>query len=517
MFRLSTGFRNRFAVSQIKLSWRSCHTDESQPRPPPTVRVRFAPSPTGYLHLGGLRTALFNYLFAKSNNGKMILRIEDTDQSRLVEGATEQLCIDLKWAGIEIDEGPNIGGPFGPYIQSERLNIYRTEVKKLLENGTAYYCFCTERRLELLKKEQIRAREPTKYDNRCRHLTPVQIAEKLANKDTFCIRFKLDPHVDDYKDLIYGKMVYDVSAHEGDPVIIKSDGYPTYHFANVVDDHFMKITHVLRGVEWQISTTKHLLLYRAFKWVPPQYAHLPLLMNSDGSKLSKRQGNVNISHYRATGIRPQALINFITLSGGGFERKQGEKPRNYTMDELTKSFDITRINTNSGHLNPDALNECNRLDLIEQTNDPPSEAKLIEEVKDLVRKKYPENIKNLDLNDEHIRKILRWSLDRITNLNQLVDDELMFLWVLPVKTKHNLSKATVGKLVKTLTSVDNFDKQTLSSVLKEFSKEENMKPSELMPSIRMILSGAKEGPGVAEIMEILGKQNTLQRIEMKRK
>lgn len=207
MFKLSNGLRNCFALSQVKLNKRLCQTEPNPPRPPATVRVRFAPSPTGcfrqynfifnfssinllkgYLHLGGLRTAFFNYLFAKANNGKMILRIEDTDQKRLVEGAMEQLCKDLSWAGIEVDEGPIVGGQYGPYIQSERLDIYRREVKTLLDNGTAYYCFCTERRLELLRKEQLKAQETTKYDNRCRHLTPVQIAEKLANKDTFCIR-----------------------------------------------------------------------------------------------------------------------------------------------------------------------------------------------------------------------------------------------------------------------------------------------------------------------------------------
>lgn len=262
------------------------------------------------------------------------MRIEDTDQSRLVDGATEQLCADLEWVGIRPDEGPQQGGDFGPYVQSQRLHIYRDEVKKLLENGTAYYCFCTERRLDLLRKDALKARQVPKYDNRCRHLTPVQIAEKLANQDTFCIRFKLDPYVDDYHDLVYGKIVYDVAANEGDPVIIKSDGYPTYHFANVVDDHLMHITHVLRGVEWQISTTKHLLMYRAFNWIPPKYAHLPLLMNGDGTKLSKRQGNINIGHYREQGIEPQALVNFITLAGGGFRRELSSTPTGYTLEQL---------------------------------------------------------------------------------------------------------------------------------------------------------------------------------------
>lgn len=221
------------------------------------------PDHAGYLHLGGLRTALYNYLFARANRGTFVLRIEDTDQSRLVPGATEQLCTDLEWAGLRPDEGPAAyGGSLGPYVQSERLDIYRTEVKQLLENGSAYYCFCSERRLELLRKDAVRARQVPRYDNRCRHLTPGQIAAKLAKQDTFCIRFKLDQFEHEYTDLVYGKMTYNVSEQEGDIVLIKSDGFPTYHFAHVVDDHHMKISHVLRGVEWQISTAKHLLLFK---------------------------------------------------------------------------------------------------------------------------------------------------------------------------------------------------------------------------------------------------------------
>lgn len=223
--------------------------------------------PIGYLHLGGLRTALYNYLFARAHRGTFVLRIEDTDQSRLVEGAAAQLCTDLEWAGIRPDEGPTYGGAFGSYVQSERLELYHANVKRLIENGTAYYCFCTERRLELLRKEALRARQVPRYDNRCRHLTPVQLAEKLAKHEPFCIRFKMDAHDShqmSFDDLVFGRMAYDVAENEGDPVIVKSDGYPTYHFAHVVDDHLMRISHVLRGVEWQISTTKHLLLY---KWV----------------------------------------------------------------------------------------------------------------------------------------------------------------------------------------------------------------------------------------------------------
>lgn len=239
----------------------------------------------------------------------------------------------MEWSGIIPDEGIKYGGDAGPYIQSERLDIYRAEVQKLLDNETAYYCFCTERRLELLRKDALRNRQIPKYDNRCKHLTPIQIAEKLANHDTFCIRFKLNNQLVKFNDLIYGNINYDVVENEGDPIIVKSDGYPTYHFANVVDDHLMRITHVLRGVEWQISTTKHLQLYEAFGWTPPKFGHLPLIMNADGSKLSKRQGDIQLDYYREKGILPQALINYITLSGGGFERETA-KNNSFSMKEL---------------------------------------------------------------------------------------------------------------------------------------------------------------------------------------
>lgn len=209
-------------------------------------------------------------------------------------------------------------------------------MKKLLGNGSAYYCFCSDRRLEMIRREALRARQVPKYDNRCRHLTPVQIAQKLAKNDKYCIRFKLKSKDETFKDLIYGDITYDVAQNEGDPVIIKTDGFPTYHFANVVDDHMMKISHVMRGIEWQISTPKHILIYKAFGWKPPQYAHLPLILNADGSKLSKRQGDIRIGSFRDQGILPQALLNFITQSGGGFEQIADKKIRSHQMKELVE-------------------------------------------------------------------------------------------------------------------------------------------------------------------------------------
>lgn len=259
------------------------------------------------------------------------------------ESATEQIVKDLNWAGIIPNEGPLQGGDYGPYIQSERIDIYRNEVKQLFESGYAYHCFCTEKRLDLLRKEAVRARQIPKYDNRCRNLTPIKIAEKLANGESCCIRFKLDDDLQSFDDVVYGTIKQNLTQNEGDPVIIKSDGFPTYHFANVVDDHFMKITHVLRGVEWQSSTIKHLLIYRAFGWTPPKYAHLPLIMNADGTKLSKRQGDIQIEHYRKTGVQPRALINYIRLAGGGFEKEIIAKPKIASMDDLIENVSFVTL------------------------------------------------------------------------------------------------------------------------------------------------------------------------------
>lgn len=259
-----------------------------------TPRVRFAPSPTGYLHVGGLRTALYNYLFAKRNNGDFILRIEDTDRNRFVEGAVENLVGALKWAGLNFDEGPGTGGDFGPYMQSERLDIYKEYSEELIRKGKAYYCFCTPERLQVLREEQEKLKLPqAKYDKHCLHLSKNEIEKNLAAGIPKVIRLNVEPGtIIKFDDIIRERVEFD-SNNVDDQVLIKSDAYPTYHLANVVDDHLMKITHVIRGEEWLSSTPKHVMLYDAFGWERPVFAHLPLLLNPDRSKLSKRQGVVS--------------------------------------------------------------------------------------------------------------------------------------------------------------------------------------------------------------------------------
>lgn len=486
------------------------------------VRVRFAPSPTGHLHLGGLRTAFYNYLFSKSHGGKFVLRIEDTDQIRLVPDAVVKIENDLQWAGILPDESPSVGGPYGPYKQSERLGLYRDQVKFILEAGAGYHCFCTDLRLDLLRREALKARQVPRYDNRCRHLSEAEVRERLERGDDFCIRFKLMSNEVSFEDLVCGKT--SITLNEGDPVIMKSDGYPTYHFANVVDDHFMKISHVLRGVEWQISTTKHILLYRAFGWQPPAYAHLPLILNSDGSKLSKRQGDIKVENYRKEGIFPEALLNFVIDAGGGFTKDvERTRCKIYTMQELIQQFDISRMKPSSCCLTPERLPDFNGLELRRRLIDKKESAMLIKEVREMVSSTYKDRLENqnLQLQDDHIMSVLVWSQNRITKLTDLVNSNLDFLWIVPsvlaledtADYSSNISvleeiKLCLSKLVET-----EFHREHLKILLKDFSTEKQLPFGKLMKVLRAAVSGLKEGPGVAEMMEILGQTSTVARLD----
>ncbi|XP_053132431.1 probable glutamate--tRNA ligase, mitochondrial isoform X2 [Hemicordylus capensis] len=329
--------------------------------PPARKEKHFAarlPCPGGrFLHLGGLRTALYNYLFAKQHQGRFLLRLEDTDQSRVVPGAAEGLEDMLEWAGLPPDESPRRGGPAGPYQQSQRLGLYREATELLLEKGAAYRCFCTPQRLELLKKAALRSQQTPRYDNRCRHLSAKQVAEKMAQGTGHVVRFRLEEGSEPFCDLVYGWSKHEVASVEGDPVVLKSDGFPTYHLANVVDDHLMGISHVLRGAEWLISTSKHLLLYKALGWDPPRFGHLPLLLNPDGSKLSKRQGHVFVEQLAQEGCLPEALLDLVTTCGSGFaETRTGR-----SLEELVAEFDVGRIERHSALLDLEKLPEFNSL------------------------------------------------------------------------------------------------------------------------------------------------------------
>jgi glutamyl-tRNA synthetase len=343
--------KNRFQASRSQRRTNSTSTRKAR-LPDTPARTRFAPSPTGNLHLGSIRTALFNYLLARRTKGQFLLRIEDTDQKRTIPGAEERLFEDLQWAGLQWDEGPLVGGPYGPYRQSERTQLYQEHVKPLLQNGKAYRCFCSAERIKSFNEARHAEGLPLGYDRKCTHIPLEEAEDRVHNGESHVIRFLVPKEYPRYHDLVYGKSghgsnktkklllespVYD------DPILLKSDGFPTYHFANIVDDHLMKITHVVRGSEWMTSTPLHIALYEAFAWVPPEYAHVPLLVDKTGAKLSKRNADTDIASFRACGIFPEALTNFTALLGWSHQGK------NDVMDlaELSETFDlkITKGNT----------------------------------------------------------------------------------------------------------------------------------------------------------------------------
>jgi len=300
------------------------------------IRTRFAPSPTGFLHIGSLRTVLFAYLIAKSNDGDLVLRIEDTDQTRKVEGAKKSLTSILDWIGIKFDEGYGIGGEFGPYIQTERLDIYKKYSDKLINNGKAYRCFCSPERLKKMREDQQERKEPPRYDQTCRDLSEAEINKKLNNKDPFVIRQKMPKGAEVIvHDELRGGIKFKCDELD-DHVLIKANGIPTYQFAVVVDDHIMKISHVLRGEEWIPSFPKNILLYKAFGWTPPKFIHMPLTLNKGGGKLSKRQSDVAVEDYRKKGYLPEALINFSALMGW---HPKGDNEI-FSLDELVCEFKI---------------------------------------------------------------------------------------------------------------------------------------------------------------------------------
>ena len=311
-----------------------------------SVRVRYAPSPTGLQHIGGVRTALFNYFFARSNGGKFILRVEDTDRERYSDESLQDLYDTLDWLGVKWDEGPVVGGPYGPYIQSERFAIYQEYAKKLVDMGKAYYCYCSAERLEALRQKQIEEKSPVQgYDGHCRDLTAEQRAELEAQGIKPVIRLKVPREGSTtFHDVLMGDITRENKDISPDPVLLKSDGFPTYHLANVIDDHLMGITHIMRAQEWIPSGPLHVILYEAFGWEVPTYCHLPMVMGNDGHKLSKRHGSTSVRDFRQKGYLPEALLNYVSLVGWSYD---GEKEF-FTREELEKCFSLEKINKAPG-------------------------------------------------------------------------------------------------------------------------------------------------------------------------
>lgn len=481
------------------------------------VRLRFAPSPTGYLHIGGLRTALYNYLFAKANHGKMVLRIEDTDRTRFVEGAIEGLIQSLKWAGIDYDEGVFMEdgkiverGDYGPYIQSERLDIYQKYVDQLLEEGHAYYCFCSKDRLDHLREEQKIKGQIPRYDGLCRSVPLDEARERIAKGEKAVVRLKLPENMDiKFHDAVRGDITINTNEMD-DQVLMKSDGFPTYHMAVVVDDHLMKITHIVRGEEWLPSTPKHIYLYDCFGWEKPQYVHLPGVLNADHKKLSKRQGDVSVEDFKNRGYLPEGLINYLALVG--WSPKDNEEI--LSMKDLIDQFSFDRVSKAGG------VFDKNKLDWVN--------AHYIKElpIDDLVDLSIPELVKagliSQDFAQGHrdwlklLLETVRESLSRIEEVPEKTAFLFGNLEVTEEEAKEQLASDQIGDLLgalkEELDSVDQVDQEFAKTVMKRIQKKTGIKGKGLYMPTRAALTGNVHGPELSNIMELLGKEKMLERI-----
>lgn len=481
------------------------------------VRLRFAPSPTGFLHIGGLRTALYNYLFAKANDGKMILRIEDTDQTRFVEGAIEGLISALKWAGIDYDEGVFMEdgeivekGDYGPYIQSNRLDIYQKYVDQLLEAGYAYYCFCSKDRLDHLREEQKIKGQIPRYDGLCRSISLEEARERIAKGEKAVVRLKLPVDKDiSFHDLVRGDITINTNEMD-DQVLMKSDGFPTYHMAVVVDDHLMKISHIVRGEEWLPSTPKHIYLYDCLGWEKPEYVHLPGVLNADHKKLSKRQGDVSVEDFKNRGYLPEGLVNYLALVGWSPEGNE----EILSMEDLIQQFSFDRVSKAGGVFDKNKLDWVNAHYIKKLPMDELVDLAIPELVKAglMTEEDCKEKRDFLDLLMETIRD----SLSRMEEVPEKVDFLFGDLEVTEEDAKDQLKEDHIGDLLKALEeeldAVDGVDQDFASSVMKRIQKKTGIKGKKLYMPTRAALTGNVHGPELSNIMVLLGKEKMLDRI-----
>lgn len=468
------------------------------------IRLRFAPSPTGFVHLGSLRTVLFDYLLAKKLKGKLILRIEDTDQSRLVEGSLDNLLAVLKWLNINFDEGPHLTSDYGPYIQSQRKEIYEEKANYLLKKKMAYPCFCSPERLEKMRQSQQAQKQAPRYDGLCRNLTDKEIDDKKAKGEKFVIRQKM-PIEGDIKvyDELRGEIIFKAENLD-DQVLMKTDGMPTYQLASVVDDHLMAISHVSRGEEWIPSLPKNVLLYQAFNWPVPKFIHFPLILNKEGGKLSKRQGDVFVEDYKNKGYLPEALINFCALLGWHPKDEQ----ELFSLKELETKFSIDRLGISPAIFDIDKLNYFNSY-YIKQ--------KSIDELL-ILTKPF---LQDFNLETEKIKKILKLAQERIKYLAEIPIlfnylfyeinyDKSLLIW-----KKSNLEQTinNLKELYSVLEKENNWEINNLEESILKFIKENNKKNGDYLWPLRVALSGEKFSPSPFELAWALGKEESLIRIK----
>ena len=467
------------------------------------IRVRIAPSPTGDPHVGTAYIGLINFIYARQRGGQFILRIEDTDRTRFVSTSEQMIFDALRWAGLTWDEGPDVGGPYGPYRQSERTEIYREHAELLLRNETAYRCFCTADELEAARKQQIAAKLPPRYAGTCRNLSPEQIAANIAEGKSFVIRMKVPSEGSTtFTDELRGAITFD-HFNVDDQVLLKSDGYPTYHLANVVDDHLMHITDVIRAEEWISSTPKHVLLYQAFGWELPRFWHMPLLRNLDKSKISKRKNPVSLIYYRQAGFLPQALLNFLGLMGGGMPNEINNGTEKFTLPEMIEHFDVKNIRLGGPVFDLTKLKWLNG---------------------EYIRAQAPEDfyaaLRSTVLSDAYLTGIAALIQTRIETLGQFGDLTHFFFAdnVVPdaevfVPKKRTLEE-TLTFAAEQLAVVEATDWTTeaLEAALKKFGEEKEWSVKENFMLLRAIVTGGTTSPPLLESLIVFGKARTLDRM-----
>ncbi len=472
------------------------------------VRTRFAPSPTGYLHIGGLRTALYAYLYAKKNNGDFILRLEDTDRERLVGDADEIIYRTLKEVGLNYDEGPDVGGAYGPYVQSERVDIYKKHAEELVRSGAAYYCFCTKERLNELRGE-CEAREITpKYDKHCLSLPKEEVQAKLDAGEPYVIRQNIPTEGETtYHDMVFGDISVP-NADMEDNVLLKSDGYPTYNLANVVDDHLMEISHVIRGVEYLSSTPKYNLLYEAFGWNIPEYIHLPPVMRDQRQKLSKRHGDASYEDFVEKGYLPAAIVNYIALLGWA---PAGTREI-FTLDELSEAFDVSGISKSPAIFDVEKLRWMNAEYIRALPED------------EYIKVCLPYLKQAIDTDKFDLSIITRITQPRLELLTEL-PEKLAFLSAMPDYDtelyRHKKMKVTpetaldfIKDAYTVLERLGDFEESTIHDAMMDLAASLEIKNGQLLYPLRIAITGTAVTPGGAiEIAALLGREETLKRLK----
>lgn len=474
------------------------------------VRVRFAPSPTGYLHIGGARTALFNWLFARKMGGKLILRIEDTDTERLKEDSVSQILTSLKWLGLNWDEGPEAGGECGPYYQSERRDLYSKYAQQLLDEGKAYYCFCTPADLEAEREKQRAAKQPFRYARTCRDLDPEVAKARAAAGEPYSVRIKIPTEGSiTVHDLIHGDVTFNMDQFD-DFVIVKSNGMPTYNFAVVVDDHLMGMTHVLRAEEHLSNTPKQLLIYEALGFEPPKFGHMPMILAPDRSKLSKRHGATSVEEFRAQGYLPEAIINYLTLLGWG----PGDEREIFTLEETVKLFELEQMSKKAAVYDTKKLTWMNGQYLSELPLEkilPEAETFFIKD--GLVTKEW------LAENKEYFAKLVDTVRVRVKTLQEVADASAYFFKDVEAYDEKGVAKhfkpeaaELLEKCIAALEADEVFDLTSTEAIYNKIAADNGLALGKVIHPTRLALTGRTVSPGMFDVMVLLGKEKTLARM-----